>query len=133
MCMRQCEGAWVYIDMNADNLYIDRARERNKNTYTNARLHGAQQGLVGHDTTTAYTLQLRQHEPNDDKNDRRRRRHDAVRPEDSPADEPLERVPRRGLRDLRERQRGRRRDQQHVRHHEHRAVSEASVSIPIPG
>ena len=48
-------------------------------------------------------LQLGQNEANDDEQDRRRRRHDAVRPEDSPADQPLERVPRRRLRDLRQR------------------------------
>ena len=67
-------------------------------------------------------LQLGQNQANDDEEDRRRWRHDAVRPEDSPADEPLERVPRRRLRDLRERQRRRRCDQQHVRHYEHWAA-----------
>ncbi len=68
------------------------------------------------------TLQLGHEQTNDHEQYHRRRRHDTIRPEDSPADEPLERVPGRSLRDLRERQRGGRRNQQHVRHHEHRAI-----------
>ena len=44
--------------------------------------------------------ELGEQEADDDEDDRRRRGHDAVTPEDRPADEPLERVARRGLRNL---------------------------------
>lgn len=45
------------------------------------------------ETSKKRTLELRQDEPDDDKEDRRGRGDDTVRPEDRPTDEALERVP----------------------------------------
>lgn len=67
-------------------------------------------------------LQLREHQTDDDVQDRQGRRDDAVRPEDRAADEPLEGIARRSLRYLRECERRRGRHQEYIRYDEHGVV-----------